>query len=196
MRQHPARDQLTGNELMDQTLEQWRPVVGYEGLYEVSDQGRVRSLDRLVRHSSGKALCRLRGVILKPATRQKGHLHVVLCCNGAEATHQIAHLVAAAFIGPRPDGLVVRHGKLGASNNTVGNLSYGTHSQNNGADKFRDGTHNRGERSAHARLTEDEVLEIRWLVAMGARHAAVAAAYGINRPGVTKIANRQRWAHI
>ena len=110
---------------MDATPEEWRPVVGYEGLYEVSDQGRVRSL--------------ISGRILRPATRRlSGHKHVMLCRpSQVGLVHQ---LVAAAFLGPRPDGAETRHLNGDSGDNRAANLQYGTRSENT-EDSKRHGTH-------------------------------------------------------
>ena len=119
--------------------ERWLPVVSYEGLYEVSDHGRVRSVDRFVNHARSGTL-RLRGRILRPAV---GGRHpracVVLSRDGIERTKAVHALVARAFLGPCPAGQEVLHGPAGALVNRLDNLSYGTHSANI-HDKQRDGT--------------------------------------------------------
>lgn len=113
--------------------ETWKDIPGYEGDYQVSDMGNVRSLDRVVFQANG---CRKRkGQLLKPST-VSGYLHVVL---GRQHSYLIHSLVAAAFIGPRPAGCDVRHGPGGKLDNRAVNLSYGTRSENNN-DRWRDGT--------------------------------------------------------
>ena len=63
--------------------EVWLPVVGYEGLYEVSDQGRVRSLDRTVAHNLGaQAFRRIKGRTLSPGRASNGYLTVMLSRDG------------------------------------------------------------------------------------------------------------------
>lgn len=118
--------------------ERWLPVVGYEGLYEVSDQGRVRSLDRV--DSVGRSLT---GRVLRPALLggQSKYWAIGLSRAGQTKQRAIHHLVAESFIGPRPDdATVVRHLDDDRSNNTPGNLAYGTHSDNR-IDSVRNGTH-------------------------------------------------------
>jgi len=110
-------------------MEQWRDVVGYEGWYQVSDLGKVRSVDRVVRGARGEPKT-LTGKVLKPAANSASdHLGVALCKEGNQRTVCIHQLVMAAWIGPRPKGLEVLHGPNGVEDNSVGNLSYGTHSQ-------------------------------------------------------------------
>lgn len=116
--------------------EQWRPVVGYEGAYEVSDLGRVRSLDRAVpagrgrtRKSSGRVLSQYLGNYAK----------VRLKVDGAGSTKNVHALVAETFLGPRPDGLEVCHNNGDASDNRLANLRYDTHSANQ-SDQIAHGT--------------------------------------------------------
>jgi len=105
-------------------------VSGYEGLYEVSDQGRVRSLDRLRKHSrSGHSLHP--GRVLKPGASQYGHLRVTLVDRDSQKKRWLVHrLVAAAFVGPCPEGMEVCHNDGIPAHNHVGNLRYDTHSAN------------------------------------------------------------------
>lgn len=95
----------------------WRPVVGYEGLYEVSDKGRVRSLFSK------------RGKVLSPA-KSMGYPYVNLSRDGRPRFARIHVLVAAAFIGECPDGHEVNHKDSDRTNNNVSNLEYVTHAQN------------------------------------------------------------------
>ncbi len=112
--------------------EKWLPVVGFEGLYSVSDQGRVRSEARYVRCLSGspsnlvESQRLLRQRILK-STISAGYPKVAL---GAGNDRRIHNLVAEAFIGPRPEGQYVMHRNDDPCDNWLENLTYGTPSQN------------------------------------------------------------------
>ena len=99
-------------------------------------------------------------------------------------------------MGPRPEGLDVLHGTEGKQINRPENLSYGTESQNMGADRVRDGTSNRGERCGSAKLTANDVLEIRWLMALGAHCKAVATEYRISRTAIYDIIAGRTWAWL
>lgn len=104
----------------------WLPVVGWEGAYEVSSAGQVRSVSRLCSRGYW-----IKGRILKPAAMKRyGHLHVDLWFNGVHETRLVHHLVAEAFLGPRPPELETRHLDGDSSNNRVGNLVYGTSTEN------------------------------------------------------------------
>lgn len=105
---------------------------GYEGLYEVSDLGRVRSHDRMVHLGGvGNGGSFLKpGRILKPIPARWGRLQVRLCANGEQRPYQVHRLVMAAFVGPCPDGLRVLHWDDDPDNNQLSNLRYGTQSEN------------------------------------------------------------------
>jgi hypothetical protein len=119
---------------VDATPEEWRPVVGYEGLYEVSNHGRVQSLDRTITFSDGRSRF-ARGRILKPWITN-GYQMVGL----GKVKRYVHDLVLEGHVGPKPLGYVARHGQLGSLVNSVENLCYGTYSDNE-YDKLRDGTH-------------------------------------------------------
>lgn len=121
-------------------LEQWRWVVGYEGSYQVSDHGRVRSVERVVRHYLGGPK-KLKGKVLRAAPgNQYGHLMVNFSKEGIRRTATVHSIVAEAWIGPCPAGQQVRHGPNGVIDNSVRNLCYGTPSEDH-LDRRRDGTH-------------------------------------------------------
>lgn len=111
------------------TQEQWRPIPGYEGYYEVSDHGRVRSLDRYVNRFHGQQVLK-RGRVLKPGTYVSGHKQVNLHVPGHKRKWRVHHLVMLAFVGPRPDGLEVCHNNGNPADNRLENLRYDTHSSN------------------------------------------------------------------
>jgi hypothetical protein len=189
--EHLAFDQSSLSGLMFETLEHWRPVVGYEGFYEVSDRGQVRSLDRVVGHKQ------LKGRILRPAPNGGGHLAVALCKNGSQSTKKVHSLVAEAFIGPRPDGMEVRHGRNGKLDNSLANLCYGTPKQN-GEDKVRDGTSGKGEQCGTARLTVEQVRLARRLVAEGpwGTQARLADQWGVHRKTLSCAVRGVNWGWV
>jgi hypothetical protein len=127
--------------------EQWLPVVGYEGYYEVSDHGRVRSVDRWIITKIGiHRFCR--GRILRPAKNTGGYLSIVLCINNTQNTKAIHDLVLRAFVGPPPkSNMECLHGPLGKQHNYANQLKWGTH-QENIADMLRDGV-NRNNNKTH-----------------------------------------------
>lgn len=106
-------------------IEEWRSVIGYEGLYEVSNTGRVRSLDRCVKYSNGQ-IHLYKGKILSPVIKDNGYLVV----NLQRRTFYIHRLVTEAFI-PNPDNLIeVNHKDEDKTNNSVDNLEWCDHKYN------------------------------------------------------------------
>jgi len=120
--------------------ELWRWVPGYEGSYEVSNRGRVRSVDRLVSYYNWRAKSviahKVKGRLLQPGRASHGYLTVSLGRGNSKTIHS---LVAEAFIGPKPEGCEILHDDGSRDNNHVSNLRYGTRSENN-LDSIRHGT--------------------------------------------------------
>lgn len=116
------------------------PVVGYEDSYEVSDQGRVRSIDRVVTRKNG-VLMPCKGQFMSPFRCPPGNYWTVsLQKNGQRHNRRIHVLVAEAFLGVRPDGLVVCHNSGEKDDNKPSNLRWDTYSQNL-QDTIRHGNH-------------------------------------------------------
>lgn len=123
--------------------EQWLPVKGYEGLYEVSDHGRVKRVESRVWNRKGYWLTRKEGV-LKPGTDSDGYLIVGLCKEGIRKTQKVHQLVLRAFVGDCPDGCLTRHLNGKRKDNHLTNLAWGTPAENC-ADMDRHGTRRKGE---------------------------------------------------
>lgn len=116
--------------MMDNDTEElWLPVVGYEGLYEVSSFGRVLSVERTI-NRAGHAY-RVRERILKAGPNKFGYPQVTLSKDGNTQPGQLVHwLVMQAFTGPVPEGKEVLHWDDNPSNNHLSNLRYGTRQEN------------------------------------------------------------------
>lgn len=118
--------------------ERWRPVVGYEGLYEVSDLGRVRSLPR-VEHWTRGFMRRRGGRVLAQILDSKGYPKVNLSLGGKVTQLAVHRLVLLAFTGPQPDDTEACHWNGVPTDNRVANLRWDTRSAN-AADAIRHGT--------------------------------------------------------
>lgn len=122
---------------MNDETERWCPVVGWEGLYEVSDFGRMRSLDRTIMRSDGRSMTR-RGAPLHPTPDSHGYPTMKL---PDRRTYRVHVLVLEAFVGPCPPGMEGCHENDIGADNWLENLRWGTPSENQ-HDKVRNGHHN------------------------------------------------------
>lgn len=177
--------------------EEWRPVVGYEGLYSVSDAGRVRS------HRNH--------IFLKPYIGKKGYAHVTPSRANRRVKTAIHTLVANAFIGLRPIGQEVNHKNGRKADNRLDNLEYVSqpenvrHAYRTGLAATGDSHYSRtkpeqlarGERSAKSDLTEDRVREIRHVYAnTKISYVKLAVQFGITAAAVGYIVRRESWTYI
>lgn len=191
---------------MTEVIEEWRDVVGYECFYEVSNHGRIRSLDRKV-ISYGKSNfvgTRIqKGKILKPTRLNRGKKHLYLRLtdiNGVKKGHLLHRLVLEAFVGPCPEGMECRHyPDRDVTNNCVWNLRWGTR-QENAEDKIRDGMSNGctgavdGEKNGRAKLTWDNVLDARRLYATKRyTYARLANNYGVGINTIRSVIIGETW---
>lgn len=171
-------------------LEEWRPVVGYEGWYEVSNLGRVKRI------GAG------RGAV--PGRTYRGHVggwgyRIIRLNQDSHGQRFPVHtLVAEAFLGSRPEGHEINHRDGNKANNRVANLEWVTRSQNN-RHAIRTGLRPalacKGIQHGMAKLSEPQVHEIRRL-----RHRitqrAIADHFHISKDMVWRIQNRWNWQHI
>lgn len=165
-------------------FEEWLPVHGFEGAYEVSDWGRVRSLDRIITTKAGIKQ-RHQGRVLTPAADRSGHLNVNL---GPGKKLLVHRLVLEAFIGPSPEGQECCHNDGDPTNNNLANLRWDTRSENV-LDSVRHRTHNetakthcpRGHELASPNLKPSQMKRGRRNCLACAR----AHSYVRNHPGMT-----------
>ena len=168
--------------------EQWKPVVGYETHYAVSDHGRVKR----TRANQGARS----GHVLKVFAGASGHLKVGLHVNREKQTVSVHRLVLEAFVGPCPEGMECCHGDGNPANNRLGNLRWDTRLANT-HDKKRHGTHVKGEDVGNSKLTVGQVREIRELYAQGkVTQQTLADWFSVSRTLVSNVVNRKTWSHV
>lgn len=175
--------------------ERWLPVLGYEGLYEVSDHGRVKSCARIVDSVN------VYGPIRKPVKERmlkfgsaKGYSTVSLSLEGKVTAFTVHRLVMTTFVGERPEGHQTAHGDGNPLNNRLDNLRYATPVENS-ADMVDHGTLLRGQNVGTSKLTENDVREIKGLEGEIPRHD-LAAMYGVCYATISHIANGRSWSHV
>jgi hypothetical protein len=177
----------------------WKDCVGYEGFYQVSDLGRVRSLDRRipVNRATGKEYKSMKGKILRPAICNGG-LHLILSDNnGTKKTVKIHNLVLEAFVGKRPQNYEACHFPDSSySNNKLSNLRWDT-KENNERDKRYNNTDNRGERHGMAKLKNEQVINIKKMINSGRyRDSEIANMFNIDSGIVYSIKKQITWAWL
>lgn len=161
------------------SLEIWKPVVGFEGRYEVSNAGRVMSLRS--------------GVVLKLNKQTGGYLIAHLYRDGKRTARTVHSMVLTAFVGPRPAGAECLHGDHDRTNNALSNLRWGTRRENED-DKMRAGRVIRGEKSTSAKLTRADVFEIR--AAVGTPQQELADRFGCTFSNISAIQLGKSWRHV
>lgn len=170
--------------------ERWLDVPSYEGLYLVSDRGRIWS-------SYGKGHF-LKGIPRGPRGYER--LGVTLCDGETKWQTYIHKLVMLAFAGPTPEGQEIRHLDGDPHNNKRTNLAFGSHKQN-GEDMALHGSAREGARRGHehfrAKLTEDLVVQIRReYAAGGVTERDLSSRHGVNVSTLHRLLVRKTWTHV
>lgn len=141
----------------------WRAVTGFEGLYEVSDDGRVRSLDRVVPRRDGGTTRRPGKELRGSPNTTNGRIEVGLTRQGRRVSRYVHRLVLEAFVGPCPPDMEARHLDDDPLNNSLANLLWGTRSENV-RDRVRNGIHHWAKRThcerGHEYTEENTYLEM------------------------------------
>lgn len=175
--------------------ENWKPVPNFEGYYEVSDIGRVRSVDRSVnrQYPDGRTCTVKRKGSIRKLDYRDGYAAVCLQADKRIFKAYVHRLVCEAFNGACPDGKsIVAHCDGNPANNTAGNLRWATEAENQ-RDREPHGTHNRGERSHLSKLTWDSVEEIR---NSPLPSNVVAATFGVTAANIRQIRRGQTWVPL
>lgn len=164
--------------------ERWEPIPDFEGLYAISDLGRVMSLRR--------------GRILKPGLNTSGYHQVCLFwTKKRKQMRVVGRTVLEAFTGERYDWREMhaahRNGKR--TDNRLANLYWATISENH-LDKRKHGTNYIGTRHYAAKLNPEKVREIRKLLAKGIKRAVIAKQYGIRVQSLMALESGRTWFHV
>lgn len=174
---------------MNCAAEEWKPVLGYEGLYEVSNMGRVRALFCTTNfHKPNR--------ILKPWLLKTGYLQVHLMRPGEKRKAVYVHtLVLQAFVGPAPEKCEARHLNAARSDNVITNLAWGTHKEN-AQDMLKHGHCCTGEKQWNSKLTSNEVMRIRALASSGMSLPKIVDMCGVTYHNAWAIINLKSWRHL
>lgn len=172
--------------------EVWASIPGYDGYYEASSLGRIRSIERLVRHNYG-GMKKQRGKVLATSVLPGGYEIVALCKDGKPVNARVPRLVLMAFCGVPQDGMAACHGDGNPSNNRLSNLRWGTYKENE-SDKILHGTSFVGERATRAVLSEADALEI---IGRPSDHrSSLAKEFGVSEATIRAIRTGRSWMHL
>lgn len=171
--------------------EEWRAIQGYEGDYEVSSEGRLRSLTYRGKSGTHKRCTPL----LLRLKRRSGYQAYCFSRQSSRRTLNVGPLVLAAFVGEKPPSTECTHLDGDPTNDRLDNLAWRTHAENE-QDKKAHGTATIGERCHQARLNADQVRAIRLRVASGERVLAIASEYGVDPDTIYLLVNRKTWRHV
>ncbi len=158
--------------------------------YAVNEDGAVKRI--APRRPKGGGI----GKIMKPYRREDGY-NMYILREGNKSYHKKAHqLVIEAFVGPKPSlKHEVRHKDGTRYNDNYLNLEWGTNKENK-ADMIRHGTRPYGEKSPYAKITENDVREIKKLYKEKFKQREIGRYFGIGQVQVSRILRGIRWAHM
>lgn len=182
--------------------EVWKDIVGYEGYYQISSYGRVKSLPRqIVYFAFGKTQIRMqKGRILKQSTCSSGYPIVHLYLDSERQNVMVHRLVAIHFLEPVEGREFVNHKDGDKENNNVANLEWVTKSENTQHAINSGLLLNHGENSYLSKLTEDQVKEVISLRKFGKRKYLakdIAARYGLSERYVSELGvTTVKWARL
>lgn len=185
------------------TSENWRPVAGYEGLYQVSDLGRIQSLPRLTHRKTGATERTPGRELTQFKSSRKGYLYVKLSRSGRGSMVAVHRLVAMAFLPFDPARTHVNHISHNHLDNRAANLEWVTPKENTAAavaaGKFAI-AHAGGRTLAinnpnrRTKLTPEDVAAIRAACACGEKQADVGLRFGVTQAVVSKIKRGVIWS--
>ena len=176
--------------------EVWKDIQGYEGIYQISNYGRVLSLYRQVRCRGGAHRGKEQS-LLKPCEDSAGYLLVVLSDKGVKKSHRIHRLIATGFISNSYNYKCVNHIDGNKTNNSIDNLEWCTHLHNN-VHALNTGLRVslKGEDAVTSKLTDKKVLGIKFLLGESIPIRKIAALFSISQTSVFCIKSGKTWRHV
>lgn len=184
--------------------EEFRPIPGFEGRYEVSSLGRVRALGKpktFRQRYGGEWKIVTRGrqdVIMSPHETWDSYLRVTLSPETGKPRHYSIHVLVAMAFHPNPNGLPeVAHIDHNRQNNRPENLKWASRSGNHSDSVIENRYALAGPNTGRKRtFTADEVRAIRQRFADGEKQSEIARSLGVRQEQIRKIISRERWSHV
>lgn len=180
-------------------MTEWKQIPGFEGYYEASSDGRIRSMPRTNRGCSKhgtESVRRIKGKEIRQHTRMDGkYYHVTLAKEGVNKTRTVHSLVLEAFVGLRKEGYEALHIDGNSHNNALTNLRWGSHAENE-ADKLKHGGVMVGEQVHTAKLKAVQVAAIKAHTFKYGDGARIARLLGLTKETVNKIKAGKIWKSV
>jgi hypothetical protein len=170
------------------TDEIWKDALGWEGLYEVSSLGNIRSIARV--NPVNKML--LGGKNLKRILGSRGYYVVNLTAKNRRNQYFVHKLVLEAFVGKAPQNMEACHNDGNRLNCSLSNLRWDTRS-NNHKDKIKHGTYQIGEKANNVKLTNEIVIAIR---KNKLSPSEAARQFGLSPTNAKRIVSYKTWRHL
>lgn len=181
----------------------WKDIPNYEGLYQASNLGRVRSLDRTYKKWREDfkrfCICKVKGRILKLCVAKNHCAHnyqkVSLVKNTISTVTLVHKIITETFLGKRPNNLEVRHLDGNGMNNIISNLEYSDHKTNMN-DRRKHGTIYFGENHFRSIFKNKYIINIRRLYNEGKNMTEISKLYNCNKTTIRFIVRRFSWRNI
>lgn len=168
----------------------WKDVIGFEGYYQVSNMGRVKSLDRISNHRLRK------GKILSLKQKHNGYLEGAFSLYGKRTMFLAHREVAKSFLKNSYSYETVNHIDGNKINNMATNLEW-LSIQKNIEHAFKTGLRSStGEKNCKAKLTENDVIKIKELFLLGYSNSSIAKKYDVSEGAIWFIRNKKTWKHL
>jgi len=183
----------SGSYLMEKEI--WKPIEGFENIYEISNHGRVKSLDRYVGTGiKGNSKVLRKGKILKPSINCTGYLCVGLCdkSTNRKITALVHRLVAGRYVENSESKQIINHKDFNKQNNYFENLEWCT-TQENVRYSVKHGRYPSGENNHNSKLSWEEVNQIREMRRNGLTLRKIGLIFNIADMTVLGIVKYKAW---
>jgi len=174
-------------------MEEWRAIPGYEGFYEASELGAIRSVDRTINHSRGGDLkCFRKGRILSPTlNKRNGYLCVNLCLKGVTKTRRVNRLICLAFHLNPDNKPYVNHKDGDKTNNAKDNLEWST-AQENVLHAIEYGFSNPSAIKHPKIFTQADLFMVHKMIREGCTQNQIASYFSVCQPTISRLINGKR----
>jgi DNA-directed RNA polymerase specialized sigma subunit len=180
------------------TVDIFRDIEGYKGIYQISNTGIIKSLDRKIQTKNG-VIRFLKGKVLKQSLNTYGYKTILLCANGISKNKLVHRLIANTFIENKDNNICINHKDGVKTNNNICNLEWVTHSENlkhaydlklkipNVISKVKGVDHKL------SKLNESDVIKI---YNLNKPQREIASIFNISLSRVNQIKNKKAWVHL